>query len=108
MILIVVKQKVKAEHADAWPSLMAELTAATRAEEGNISFDWFRSPEDPQEWLLVEVFRDGAAGEAHVQTEHFQKATTVLPTLLAATPQIIHIQDEGDGWARMAEVQIED
>ena len=107
VILIVVKQRVRAEHADDWPSLMQEFTAATRAENGNISFDWFRSPEEPDLWLLVEVFRDGDAGKAHVESAHFQKAMALLPTLLAATPEIIHIDGPGDGWSRMAEVTIE-
>ncbi len=107
MILIVVKNPVKHEHADAWPTLMAEFTAATRAEEGNVSFDWFRSPEDPDLWLLVEVFRDADAGRAHVESAHFQKATSVLPGYLAGTPEIIHMDAPGDGWGRMAEVQVD-
>jgi len=105
MILIVVKNPVRPEFADEWPSLVAEFTAATRAEPGNISFDWYRSPENPNEWLLVEVFRDGEAGQAHVQSAHFQAATKGLRSWLAAIPEIIHIEGEGDGWSRMGELQ---
>jgi quinol monooxygenase YgiN len=101
MILIVVKQPVKPEHADNWPDLVREFTEATRAEEGNISFDWYRSPEDPNLWALVEVFRDAAAGEAHVASEHFKAATKLMPKLLAAVPEIIHMDAPGDGWSRM-------
>jgi quinol monooxygenase YgiN len=108
VILIVVKQPVRPEHADTWPTLMAEFTDATRAEPGNISFDWYRSPEDPNVWMLVEVFRDADAGKAHVESAHFQKAIEVLPQLLAATPEIIHVDAPGDGWARMGEVQVDD
>lgn len=47
MILIVVKHPVRPQYADDWLRLVEEFTAATRAEPGNICFDWFRSVEDP-------------------------------------------------------------
>lgn len=101
MILIVVKQPVRAKYADDWPSLIADFTEATRAEEGCISFDWYRSPEDPNLWVLVEVFRDAEAGEAHVRSEHFKAATEQMPRWLAAVPEIIHVEAPGDGWSTM-------
>ncbi len=101
MILIVVKQPVRPKYADEWPSLVADFTAATRAEPGNISFDWYRSPEDPNLWLLVEVFRDAEAGKAHVQSDHFKAATAQMPRWLAAVPEIIHMDAPGEGWATM-------
>jgi quinol monooxygenase YgiN len=104
MILIVVKQPVRAKYADDWPSLVEEFTTATRAEPGNISFDWYRSAEDPNTWMLVEVFRDAAAGELHVQSAHFKAAMEKMPHLLAAVPEIIHIDGPGDGWSRMSEI----
>ena len=74
------------------------------AEPGNISFDWYRSAEDPNLWVLVEVFRDAEAGEAHVQSAHFKEAMSQLPRWLAAVPEIIHVEAPGDGWERMGEV----
>jgi len=106
MILIVVKHPVRAEFADDWPALVAEFTTATRAEPGNISFDWYRSPEDRNEWLLVETFRDGEAGQAHVQSAHFQATIAALPKWLAAVPEIIHVNSpDADGWSKMGEIQ---
>jgi quinol monooxygenase YgiN len=105
MILIVVKQPVKAAYADSWLDLVQDFTAATRAEPGNVSFDWFRSPEEPTLYLLVEVFRDTAAGRAHVESEHFKAAMAQLPTWLSGAPEIIHIDDPAlDGWSRMSEL----
>ena len=43
MILIVVKFPIKPEFADEWPELSREFTEATRAEPGNMWFDWSRS-----------------------------------------------------------------
>ena len=107
MILIVVKHPVRPEHADDWPSLMEEFTTATRAEPGNICFDWYRSAEDPNVYVLIEAFRDRAAGEAHVNSEHFKSAIARLSQLLADVPEIVNVEVPGDGWSRMAELEID-
>ena len=104
MILIVAKNPVRPEHADDWPLLMEEFTTASRAEPGNISFDWYRSIDDPSVYLLVEAFEDGAAGEAHVNSKHFAAAMAKLPALLADVPEIINVE-VADGWSRMTEMQ---
>ncbi len=105
MIFIAVKHPVCPEHADSWPAIMAEFTAATRAEPGNICFDWYRSADDPNLYLLVEAFQDGAAGQAHVSSDHFKAAIARMPALLTDVPEIVHAEIPGDGWARMAEMQ---
>ena len=74
MILVVVKNPIKPKYADEFPSLIAEFTEATRAEPGNVCFDWYRSVDDPNMYVLVEAFADRAAGDLHTSTEHFQKA----------------------------------
>jgi quinol monooxygenase YgiN len=103
MIFIVVKQPVRAKYADEWPSLVEDFTTATRAEPGNISFEWYRSAEDPNLWLLVEIFRDEEAGKAHVESEHFKEASSKMARWLSAVPEIIHVDTPGDGWSLVSE-----
>ena len=103
MIFIVVKNPVRPEFADDWVDLVKEFTTASRAEPGNILFEWYRSVEDPNTYVLVEAFRDAAAGEAHVQSDHFRTATGQLRKWLAAVPEIVHVEAPGDGWAKMGE-----
>ncbi len=103
MIFIVVKNPVRPEFADDWVDLVEEFTTASRAEPGNILFEWYRSVEDPNTYVLVEAFRDAAAGEAHVQSDHFRTATGQLRKWLAAVPEIVHVEAPGDGWAKMGE-----
>jgi quinol monooxygenase YgiN len=105
MIFIVVRHPIRPEYADGFPSLVADFTAATRAEPGNISFEWSRSTEDPAAYFLVEAFRDAAAGEAHVTSSHFKEAIARLPEFLAGPPEIIHAEIPADGWSVMAELQ---
>jgi len=105
VIFIVIKNPVRPEFADDWVDLVEEFTSASRAEPGNILFEWYRSVEEPNTYVLVEAFRDAAAGEAHVQSPHFQTASTNLRKWLAAVPEIVHVETPGDGWARMGEAK---
>ena len=106
MIFIVVKFRPKPEYVENFPDVVAEFTAATRNEPGNMWFDWSRSVEDPSEYVLVEGFRDGDAGKEHVASEHFKKFLTVAPTLLASTPLIISQTIDATGWSEMGEVKV--
>ena len=57
MIFNVVKQPVRPKYADDWPDLVHDYTMASRAEPGCIFFEWYRSVEDPNVYVLVEAFR---------------------------------------------------
>ncbi len=106
MIFITAKFRVKPEDADAWPSITAEFTQATRAEPGCLWFDWSRSLDDPNEYVLVEAFRDGEAGGAHVQSDHFKAARENLPPHLAETPRIINANIPQDDWSELGELTV--
>jgi quinol monooxygenase YgiN len=106
MFLIVVKFQVKPEWTERWMDLVGPFTEATRAEPGNLFFDWSRSLEDPQEFVLVEGFTDDGAGP-HVSSDHFRDAIASMPQALLATPRIISKQVDGDGFGPMGEMTIE-
>jgi len=105
MIFICVKWKVKPEHAQEWPELTREFTEATRAEPGNIFFEWSRSLDDPNTYVLIEAFKDDAA-EAHVKSDHFVKAQSDLPKYLPETPKIRNVLMEGDHWDELGEFTV--
>jgi len=105
MYFIVVKFKTKPEWTDRWMELVADFTAATREEPGNLWFEWSRSVEDPAEYVLVEAFTDDGAGP-HVNSDHFKKATSELGEALVSTPRIISRQVDGDGWDEMGEISV--
>lgn len=103
MIFIVVKFETKPEWTERWPDLVASFTAATRAEEGNLWFEWSRSLDDPAEYVLVESFRDGEAGGVHVNSDHFRQAMRELrrhwrpPPRSSAKPSMRRV---GRRWGR--------
>ena len=107
MIFITAKFRVRPEHADGWADITREFTDATRAEPGNLWFDWSRSLDDATEYVLVEAFRDGDAGGAHVQSEHFKKAISTLPAHLVETPRIVSQMVEQDDWSELGEMKVE-
>ncbi|HEX4531141.1 MAG TPA: putative quinol monooxygenase [Acidimicrobiia bacterium] len=106
MIFIVVKFLVKPEWVDRWMELVTPFTEATRAEPGNLWFDWSRSLEVPNEFVLVEAFRGGDAGRAHVESEHFAAAIAAMPPALLETPRIVSQVVDQDGWNEMGEMQV--
>lgn len=105
MIFICVKWKLKPEYADQWPELSREFTEATRNEPGNLFFDWSRSLDDPNTYVLIEAFKDDAA-EAHVTADHFKKAQSELPQYVQETPKIRNMQIPGDHWDELGEFEV--
>ena len=106
MYLIVVKFPVRPDWTDSWLDLVADFTQSTRAEPGNLFFEWSRSVEDPDTFVLVEGFTDDGAGP-HVNSAHFKQAMADMPQALARTPQIISKQVDGEGWGPMGELAID-
>ena len=100
MIFIVVKQPVRPKYADDWPDLVRDFTSASRDEPGCIFFDWYRSVEDPNVYLLVEAFRDAGGRRGSRRLGRTSRPPTrQLPKWLAAAPEIVHVETPGDGWS---------
>ena len=106
MYFIVVKFPVKPEFVDSWMERVTPFTAATRNEPGNLWFEWSRSVEDPNEFVLVEAFTDDGAGP-HVNSDHFKAFVAETPSALTATPKIVSRQVDGDGWDAMGELKVD-
>ncbi|GAA4122634.1 putative quinol monooxygenase [Knoellia locipacati] len=107
MIFITARFRVRPEHADQWPEISRAFTEATRAEPGCLWFDWSRSLDDSNEYVLVEAFRDGEAGAAHVGSEHFRAAQEQLPPHLAETPRIVNATVPGTEWSELGEMAVD-
>jgi quinol monooxygenase YgiN len=107
MIFIVVKLTAKPEYRDRFLDEVQAFTQDTRSEPGVLWFDWSRSVEDPGQYVLVEAFRDQAAGAEHVNSEHFKQGIATLRRLVATTPDIINVEVPGDNWSKMGEVTVD-
>jgi quinol monooxygenase YgiN len=106
MIFLTVKFLIKPEYADNWPRIAASFTEATRAEPGCLWFDWFRNAENPDEYALLEAFRDAEAGAAHLGAAYYQRSQRDLPQYLAATPKVISQAVDQDDWSEVSELAV--
>lgn len=106
MIFITAKFRVKPDDADRWPEIIKEFTEGTRSEPGCLWFDWARSIDDPNEYVLVEAFRDNEAAGAHVGSAHFREAQKTAPAHLLETPRIINVTVPQDDWSPLNEMAV--
>ena len=106
MLFIVVKFTVRQADVAHWLDRVDDFTQATRGEAGNLWFEWSRSVERDDEFVLVEAFADGEAGSAHVSSDHFRAAMESMPAMLVRTPQILSTELPETGWSRMGELTV--
>lgn len=106
MIFITAKFEIRPDSAADWPTISAPFTEATRAEPGCLFFDWSRSLDNPNEYVLIEAFVDGDAGGAHVGSDHFKAAQRDLPPHLASTPKIISQSVDQSDWSELGEMAV--
>ncbi|MGW4162472.1 putative quinol monooxygenase [Streptomyces sp. NPDC004788] len=106
MIFIAVRFTARPEYADTWLERVADFTRATRAEPGNLFFDWSRSVDDPNRYVLLEGFADAEAGAAHVASDHFKAGLETMSAFIAATPEIINVDTPQQGWGPMGELTV--
>ncbi|GAA2695704.1 MULTISPECIES: putative quinol monooxygenase [Actinosynnema] len=106
MIFITAKFLVKPEHADNWPEISRAFTEATRAEAGCLWYDWSRSLDVPNEYVLVEAFEDDDAAVVHVNSAHFKNAQEELPPYLVETPRIINTKVPQNTWHELGELAV--
>jgi quinol monooxygenase YgiN len=107
LIFITAKFRIRPDDADTWPEISRSFTEATRADPGCLWFDWSRSLDDPDEYVLVEAFADEDAGAAHVGSDHFKAARRELPPHLAETPRIVNAVVPGTEWSELGELAVE-
>ena len=105
LIYITVRKQLKPGTADDYLAASKAYTDATRAEPGNKFYEHYRSVDDPDRILTIEAFDDAAAGDAHVNSEHFQKGVDGdAKQYIAERPDILYIDvADRDGWDKMSE-----
>jgi (4S)-4-hydroxy-5-phosphonooxypentane-2,3-dione isomerase len=80
MFVVCVHVHVKPEHSEAFVEASLENARNTTQEPGNLRFDVLQHADDPNCFLLYEVYRDEAGMKAHKETPHYARwAETVAP-----------------------------
>jgi quinol monooxygenase YgiN len=69
-------------------AVLIELIEPTRAEAGCIQYDLLQNTSDPTDFTFVEEWSSTAALEAHLTSQHLQKAINQINGLVAQSPDI--------------------
>ncbi len=73
MHVVCVYVHVKPEHRDEFIQATLENARGTVQEPGNLRFDVLQQADDPNRFVLYEVYHDEAGMEAHKQTSHYAR-----------------------------------
>jgi quinol monooxygenase YgiN len=86
---VVVRYTVKPEETETVLGLLGEMAAATRAEEANLSYEFFQGVENPHQVVILERYTDAAGFAAHRNYDHVQSigAAQIIPRLERRTIQ---------------------
>ena len=91
-IHVVATIPVKPEAVEDARSVLDTLVAATRQEEGVVSYDLYESASAPSTFVMVERYRDQAALDEHMSSPHLAAAFAAATPLLAGEVAIHPLQ----------------
>lgn len=96
MITFIAHLRVPQENAEAYEALMAHVARETRANEPNVLwYDYAQAEDDPETWVVVEVYRDAEAQAAHMATPWVRDSLPRSIALIEGKPQIRQYLSEG-------------
>lgn len=87
MILLNVTYKVKSGQREAFYQAVcdAKVPELSRAEAGNIKYDYYLSVDDADTILLIEHWKDAEAFKLHTEEEHFKLLGKIKDEYVAET-----------------------
>ncbi|MBL6937290.1 MAG: antibiotic biosynthesis monooxygenase [Alphaproteobacteria bacterium] len=81
--------KIKEGTNEAFEAVAKELMAAVHANEpGNKVYQFCKSKSDPTTYVVMEIYADQAAFEAHGKTDHFRAIGPKMGPSMAGRPEI--------------------
>lgn len=85
---IVARFQARHGRADEVEPLLRGFVEPSRDEDGCLFYDLCRSIEDPDQFVIVDGWRDHAAFEAHAGTERVARTLAALEPMLLEAPTI--------------------
>lgn len=83
MFVACVHVVVKSQNIEAFIAASRDNASHTIQEPGNLRFDVLQQADDPQRFLLYEVYRDETAAKAHKLTAHYARWRDAVETWMA-------------------------
>jgi quinol monooxygenase YgiN len=89
---VVATIKIKPDTNAAFEAVATELMAAVRANEpGNKVYQFCKSKTDPSTYVVLEIYADQAAVEAHGKSEHFRTIGAKMGPCMAGRPDVQYL-----------------
>ncbi len=85
---VIAKIKARPGKVNELLSVLSSLIEPTRKEPGCIRYELMQNNEDPEDFALIEEWKNSGALQSHFATKHFKEALVKLPNLVAAEPDI--------------------
>ena len=102
MFVVCVHVHVKPEHREDFIRASIENGRDTVREPGNLRFDVIQRVDDPDRFVLYEVYRDQSGMEAHKQTPHYARwRDAVAPWMAEPREGVKHqslFPESEEGW----------
>ena len=101
MIISLVHVHVKPDFIEEFKKISLYNAQNSIKEPGVARFDVLQQKDDPNKFVLVEVFRNEDAPAKHRETEHYQKWRDTVAEMMAEPRQGIRYQNlfpDDEGW----------
>ncbi|MGD0382230.1 MAG: antibiotic biosynthesis monooxygenase [Thermoguttaceae bacterium] len=89
MFIACVHVHVKPENRESFIAASLENARNTIREPGNLRFDVLQQVDDPNRFLLYEVYRDEAGAKAHKATAHYARWADAVKDWMAEPRQSV-------------------
>jgi quinol monooxygenase YgiN len=103
MHVVCIHVRVKPENRDAFITATLENASSTVEEPGALRFDVIQQVDDPNRFLLYEVYRDEAGMKAHKETAHYARwRDAVAPWMAEDRRGVRHVSlfpEREDQWS---------
>lgn len=80
--------KVHPDQIEALKEAWFATLEATRGESGVVSYEVHQNPEDPTDFMAIEIYKSPEAFQSHMASPHIQGLFAKAGPLLAAPPDI--------------------
>ena len=101
MIIVHVHVRVRGDSVEAFRAATVENARQSVGEPGIARFDVLQRPDEPAEFLLVEVYRTPEAVAAHKETRHYQVWRDAVAPMMAqprASVKFANAFPADEGW----------
>lgn len=101
LLIVHVDVAVTPAQTEAFLAATRRNAEASRAETGVVRFDVLVDRDDPSHVVLVEIYRDAAAADAHKETDHYRVwRETVEPMMARPRTRAAFVNSSPDdaGW----------